>query len=90
MINKRFKINNLAVLFHPELDRKNGYNTVLQNPKTGNFLFVDKQGYTMLKTIDDSPGIDSEQLIEKLHDLSVDKIEGQLKIFLSENIILET
>lgn len=52
----RYSINPLGVLFHPELDQKNHYQTIVFNPKTEQILRINQYGYDILKVIDEKPG----------------------------------
>lgn len=85
---KRYIINALSVLFHPSLDQKNRYNTIVYDPLSEEIIKVDKFGYDVLKAIDENRGIDSEA-ISKLVLSSIQKVERFLEIMKEKNVILQ-
>ena len=51
-------INPLAVIFCPRIDEQNGFETIVQNPITGEVFKIDKKGYQILQQVFISSGID--------------------------------
>lgn len=90
MAVKKYNINPLAILFHPELDKKNGYTTLASNPQTGEFIKVNQKDYFLLKIIEDNNDITVSGLQEHLgSDYSGDYLKEKLDNFIKENIIFE-
>ncbi len=56
-MGKKYFINPLAVIFHPVLDKENNYETIVFNPQTGDTFKINRFGYSVLKTIEDNPGL---------------------------------
>ena len=88
MYSAGFYINPYAVVFHPELDSRNNYNTIVFNPATEQVLKINAFTYSILKVIDDNPGIDIDGISE-LTSADVLKITKFLEVAIGENIIGE-
>lgn len=89
-----FRINPLAFLFLPEIDRENDYNTLACNPKNGELLKINPIGYFILRTINDLPLLKFDQLISQLKQIpstkscSLKYMKNFLNNMLSNNIIV--
>jgi len=88
-----FFINQYSILFHPELDRLNGYKTIIWNVGDDRVLMINRSGYELLKIINERPGLSREE-ISQLVGLRSNSAEEQnatafLNQMLAENIIFE-
>lgn len=95
-MTRGYFINPLAILFHPELDKRNNYKTIARNPETEEVLKVNAFGYDILKTIEENPSFDVEsisQVVAKKRNLAEWQIETKIAKFMQlmvgENIIFE-
>lgn len=79
LIVKKYALNQFAVIFLPEVDRLNQYQTIVCNWQTENIIKVDKAGYKILKLIDDNKPID----------IGKPAIKSFVDYMLRENIIIE-
>lgn len=93
---RRYYINPLAVLFHPELDIKNNYKTIIRNPTTEKILAINSFSYDILKIIDENSGSDIENIsrvVARKRGLMVWQVELKIAKFMEqmvkENIVLE-
>lgn len=59
---RKYFIHPLAVLFHPEIDVRNNYRTIVYNWKTQNILKVNRFGYETLKILNKRPGLSLDEL----------------------------
>lgn len=87
-MTKNYFLNPLAVLFHTELDRKNGHKTIAYNTETEEIFKINCIGYIILKAIDENPGIGIDG-ISSLVSGDVLKVENFLESMKKENIVLE-
>lgn len=93
---KKFVVNLLAVLFVPEIDRANNYQTVVFNPQNERIIKINRFSYEILKTIDENEAISLEDLcsvVGKKRALSGWQVEAKVVNFLNqmlkENVIFE-
>lgn len=59
---KKYFINPLAVLFHPGIDARNDYRTIVYNWKTQNILKVNRFGYEVLKVLNERSRLSLDEL----------------------------
>lgn len=83
---KRYFVNPFAVLFHPSLDLRNHYKTIVYNPTTEEIFKISRFGYKILEVIDKNPGISAEE-ISRLTPVAPLKIQRFLEIMNKENVI---
>lgn len=76
---RKYALNQFAVIFLPEVDRLNQYQTIVCNWQTENIIKVNKVGYQVLKLIEDNKPI------------NIDKpaIKSFVDYMLKENIVIE-
>jgi hypothetical protein len=46
----------------PRIDEQNRWNTIVFNPKTEELIRINRSGYFILKLIEETPGIEREEL----------------------------
>lgn len=85
---KKYLLNPLSVLFHPQLDQKNKSNTIVYDPLSEEIIKIDRFGYTILKAIDENPGIDSET-ISRLTLSGTQRVERFLEIMKEKNVVFQ-
>ena len=85
-----------SFLFLDDLDKKNNYETIVWNMDEDKVFKVDRFGYFVLKTINDSPGIDFLELVKLFTPAQAEplgnesqKIRQLLDFFIKENVVLE-
>ena len=61
-MDKSFLINPLAVIFHDELDARNGYETIACNWNNETYIKINPPGYKILRLIDEQPGLSLVQI----------------------------
>ena len=96
MSTDKYCINPLAVIFIPEIDKKNNFTTIVFNPETENILKVKQFGYEILETIDKNPRLNSSQItsiVSQKRQVSEwqneSKIVGFIERMVKENIVFE-
>lgn len=88
-------VNPLSVLFHPELDTRNRYQTVVYNWRKQSVLKVNQFGYEILKILDEKPGLSLAELCqlvspkEQIPPQLKSKIEKFSQQMIKENVIEE-
>lgn len=85
-MTKKYFVNPLAVLFHPEIDKINNYRTIVYNPTTEEILKINNFSYMILKVIDQNPGLDSNSIVN-LTSKNILKISRFLETMESKNIV---
>lgn len=65
MQNKLY-LDPLCVIFVPDLDHELGYETLIFDRIRDEIIKIDKYGYKILKTINDNPGINIDQMVFKM------------------------
>lgn len=83
---KKYSVNPLAVLFHPEIDKINNYRTIVYDPTTEEILKINNFGHMILKTIDQNPDLDNNSIV-KLTSENILKINRFLETMESKNIV---
>lgn len=58
-----YSVNKLAVIFLPEIDRKNNFTTIVYSPETEHIIKINRFGYEILKVVDKTPGINLSQIV---------------------------
>lgn len=93
MSDQKYQINLYSILFHPELDKFNGYETIAYNWDNENIFKIDKNAYRILKIIDENPGITLKEIVIRLNPMITDgdyqqnKIQEFLDMMVKENIV---
>jgi hypothetical protein len=82
-MDKKYFVNPLAVLFHPLLDKKNNYETIVFNPQTENIFKINRFGYDILKTIEAHPSISLDYWQNEA------KINKFIQQMVKENVVFE-
>lgn len=75
-------INSLAVLFCEDMDEMNGYETIVQNPKTEEIFKIDKVGYEFLRKVEGN----------RIYDVSEEEYRGNkefIDLMLKEKVLTE-
>ncbi|MDO8551786.1 MAG: hypothetical protein Q7S03_03870 [bacterium] len=95
MDSRKYHVNPLAVVFHPGIDKTNGYTSLVANPETDEQFVINKLRYFILETIDENPGIEEGELFEKVKvrvfpDPIKEDISKILEFFVKERIINES
>lgn len=86
MFDRNFFINPKAVLFHEELDSRNGYETIACNWSTEAYIKVNSSAYKILRVIDEQPGLSCTQITDTVK-LSENAVERFLEQMIKENIV---
>ncbi len=93
---KKFFVNPLGVIFCPEIDQKNNFQTIVLNPLNEKIIKVNPFGYEILKIIDETPGIYLQnviQLVSQKRNEMVWQNEKKIGEFINqmieENVIFE-
>lgn len=96
MQTKRYLLNPLGVLFHPQIDQQNNYETIVFNPWEEKILRINRYGYDIIKTVDNNPGLGLDDLFaevgqkhEVLEYLNKEKVFGFIQQMVKEHIIFE-
>lgn len=93
MSDQKYRINVYGILFHPELDKFNDYETIACNWDNENIFKIDKNAYRILKIIDENPGIFLKEIVMRLNpmgaigDYQQNKIQEFLDMMVKENIV---
>lgn len=94
MSDQKYRVNVYGILFHPELDKFNGYETIACNWDNENIFKIDKNAYKILKIIDDNPRISLEEIVSYLvptatvgNNYEQNKIREFLDTMVKENIL---
>ena len=83
---KGYYLHPYGVVFHPVLDKLNGFQTVVYNWKADVFHRVDSVGYELLQLIEKKPGITLKELMEGR---GRQEIKNFIEQMVNENIIIE-
>lgn len=93
---RKFFINPLGVIFCPEIDQKNNFQTIVFNPSKEKIIKINNFGYDILKIIDETPGIYLQNIIQlvsqkqnEIEWLSEKKISEFINQMIEENVIFE-
>lgn len=86
MYDKSFLINSLAVIFHDELDARNGYETIACNWNNETYIKINPSGYKILRIIDEQPGLSLAQIAFKVKQREA-AVEKFLEKMAQENIV---
>jgi len=93
---KKFFVNPLGIIFCPEIDQKNNFQTIVLNPLNEKIIKVNPFGYEILKIIDETPGIYLQnviQLVSQKRNEMVWQNEKKIGEFINqmieENVIFE-
>lgn len=78
-------LNQRGVIFIPRLDKKNGYQTIVCNPESGELFKIDKVEYFCLKLIDKNSNLDRSRIFESAANHEAEEFVDQM---IKENIIL--
>ena len=84
-----YKINHLAVVFHPQLDRLNKCHTIVCNWKNEKVIKITPFGYKILKIIADNPGISSKRIFSLLRNSQDENRNNHLTVEFLRVMILE-
>lgn len=60
-------LNSQAVLFHDELDKRNGWETVAFNWQDKKYVKINPKGYKILRVIDEHPSISPAEIASQLN-----------------------
>lgn len=82
----KFLVNTRAVLFHDYLDKRNGYNSVVCNPKTETYLKINQTGYKILRIIDEDPGITLNEILNTVK-VRKEVIEKFILAMVGQNVV---
>jgi len=85
-MNGIFLINPEAILFHDEIDAKNGYETIACNWVSGTYLKINPSAYRILRAIDEQPGLSLAQIAFRVEQ-SEDSVRKFLEQMIRENIV---
>lgn len=93
---KKIFINPLGVIFCPEIDQKNNFQTIVFNPLKEKIIKVNRFGYEILKVIDENSGLYLQNIIQlvsqKRNEVawqSEKKISEFINQMIKENIVFE-
>lgn len=94
-MDKRYKVNPLSILFHPEIDKKNNYETIVCNWETEKVLKINPFGYHIFKVIDENPEISLKDIYLMLSlkvnnsDIDANKVVGFIQQMVKEAVLQE-
>ena len=61
---KKLFVNPLGVIFCPEIDQKNNFQTIVFNPLKEKIIKVNRFGYEILKIVDENRGLYLQNIIQ--------------------------
>lgn len=84
----RLVVNPMSVLFHSQIDKKNGYHTIVFSWRSKTYIKVNPSGYWVLFEIDSHPGIEISKLAQKTHQ-KVSTVKRFAQQMIKEGIVAE-
>lgn len=78
-MTKRYKVNPLSVLILPEVDEKNGFETIVLDVKKDTFLKIHPFGYWILRVSYGNPWLTVDGILRKLRVLFPDSKDYKKK-----------
>lgn len=78
----------MSVLFHPQVDKRNGYNTIVFSWRSKKYIKVNSSGYWVLFEIDSHPGMEISNLAQKTHQ-KISTVKHFVQQMMKEDIVAE-
>lgn len=80
MLDRNYLVNPLSVIFLPQIDKTNGYQTIVCNWQTENIFKINRLGYYILRVIENNPEISFKALFQAVSSKMSGSIVDKRKI----------